>query len=134
MKSMLRTVLLLLACAAGAAEARQIELRDPAPQRIFDASGQPASSENLRQAAIRGAQSRGWRVLAVEGQRVSLEIVVRERHTLQVDVIVSDGEYRVVYRDSENMEYEEEDGERLIHPNFARWVAYLQQSINREVQ
>ncbi len=135
MKQLTTNVLLaILLLAATAAKARQTELVEPEPQRVYASSGVPASAENLRQAVIRGAQTRGWRVVKVDGSIITLEIVVRQKHTLLVDVLIDQGSYQVRYRDSDNLEYEQRDGARFIHPNVLRWMEYLQLSINSEIQ
>lgn len=127
-------IVLVLAISFEVANAGQVELIDVEPYFALDAEGQPAEVGNLRQAVTRGAQMRGWKVVSIADNVITLEILARKKYRLAVDVLIDVGQYRVVYKDSEAMNYEVRDDTSYIHDNYYRWVSFLQRSINREIR
>ncbi|MDR1888374.1 MAG: hypothetical protein LBQ81_03185 [Zoogloeaceae bacterium] len=55
-----------------------------------------------------------------------LNLNIRDKHLLTIDVNIKDNSVDVVYVDSENLNYEKlSDGQELIHPKYNDWVKIL---------
>ncbi|UPW19355.1 hypothetical protein M0C34_03500 [Agarivorans sp. TSD2052] len=87
------------------------------------------SADEARYAIVDAGLVRNW-VVAEEGEQLmKAEIHVR-KHYVAVDIKLHDGQYDILYRDSENMKYSE-DG--TIHRKYNGWVKNLNSDIQKEL-
>ena len=90
----------------------------------------PVSAEHVKLAIVQTAIRRGWTVRDVNAQQVQADILVRNTFYAAVDVDYSASGYRINYRDSRELNYQ--DGK--IHRNYNRWVNALDSDILRELK
>ena len=88
------------------------------------------SAEQVKQAIVQTAIRRGWSVRQVSAQMVQADILVRNTFYAAVTVDYSASGYRIGYRDSRELNYE--NGK--IHRNYNRWVNALDKDILRELK
>ncbi len=94
-----------------------------------DVDGGEYSMSQIENAIVAGIQDRGWRARRTDREgHVEARLSQRE-HVVEVDIFFDQREYRIEYRDSENMSYHED--RELIHRNYNNWVNNLGRSINR---
>ncbi|GLP97022.1 hypothetical protein [Paraferrimonas sedimenticola] len=73
---------------------------------------------------------RGWMVEPNGDGSFTAEIWVRSRHFVAVDIVVRDGVYDILYKDSENMNYNPDN--QKIHRKYNGWVRNLNKDIQSE--
>ena len=103
---------------------------------VITGSGKPVNNEALKRAIIDGgaAGARKWEVVpAADGRSLRGTYKVRT-HTVVVDIVPGPASYSVKYADSINMKYAVEDGSRVIHPFYNKWVDELIDSIRVELK
>lgn len=83
------------------------------------------SQVQLQQAIVSALEARHWQVQRVEPTQVLASIDVRQRHRAWVGIDYTPSGFRIRYRDSLGLDYE--DGE--IHRNYNRWVNNLRAEI-----
>lgn len=111
------------------AMARQDELLERPREEVTMVDGSKPTATIVRNAILRGASQRSWTVKAQKDGVITLEILVRGKHQVVVDVLYDAHSFQIKYVSSNNLNYEEEDGKRMIHPNYNNWVNNLAQSI-----
>ncbi|MDR3087761.1 MAG: hypothetical protein LBU45_07415 [Azoarcus sp.] len=112
----------------------------------------------VHDAILKGAQRNNWNVLSDSGGTLRLSLVVRNKHTIVVDVRILGNAVAVDYVSSVNMAYEKDaqqisvdvdadtcqitnscdkrvgEGEiEVIHPNYGRWVRNLLKAARKAV-
>lgn len=86
---------------------------------------------DVRLAILQGCAAKDWMASEVSPGIIEARLQVRGKHTVEVSIPYTDSGYAIRYKDSVNMEYKrKKNGTEVIHPNYARWVAYLEQAIN----
>ncbi len=93
------------------------------------------SNEKVVQGIVAAMISRDWTVSQNEydGKDVA-QIVVRNRHTLIVDIAYDTKSYDITYASSQNLKYVDNgDGTATIHGNANRWISNLHQDIAKQV-
>lgn len=88
------------------------------------------SMEDVRTAIMRAGASRGWRMNPQEEGHILATLEVRE-HMAQVDIHYDETSYDIVYRDSVNLKYDEEEG--TIHSNYNSWIDNLELDIHNNL-
>jgi hypothetical protein len=116
---------------------------------IADASGQPVRTEQVKKAIQDGANTRGWTLADEPSNKMLATLVVRNKHTIMVEITYSAQRYSLRYRDSVNMNYHSEAryDSRLpasrsgstprgpvIHPAYNTWVQELKTAIDVELR
>lgn len=86
--------------------------------------GQPASSDQIRRAFMAGGARRNWTFTDDGAGKLVGRLSVRT-HQISVDIPIADGKFSIRYKDSVNMKYGEEEGKKVIHPQYNNWVANL---------
>lgn len=126
MSSLIRTAVLglMLAFVAGCTSKPVM-----APKELL-VVGHSYSNEEIQQAILKAAAERGWTVRRATPGLVQADITVRNTFFAAVDIRYSLSNFRIDYRDSRNLDYN--DGK--IHRNYNRWVYNLDKSIMRELQ
>ena len=81
-----------------------------------------------------GLQDKGWNVEEWTDGGVTAKIVVRGKHTVIVSITYTTEQFNLYYIDSDNMLYKEkEDGTKVIHKNYNRWVEQLVSAIRNRL-
>jgi hypothetical protein len=137
---------LLLSCALFAQSA--LAQRMPVPivnyrNNPVDASRASVPAEKVKQAIRNAASVKGWKIDEEPGNKMVATLVVRNKHTVMVEIAYSETRYSLVYRDSINMKYDAQYLPRnagiyakprpSIHPFYNDWVAELKVAIGAEL-
>jgi len=84
----------------------------------------------VKQSILKNLVARKWTVQRISPNLIQAEITVRETFHVEIDIDYSATDYKIVYRDSRDMDYK--DGK--IHKNYIRWVRLLDKGILRELR
>jgi hypothetical protein len=116
---------------------------------VAAADGQPVRAEQVKKAIQEGANAKGWTLADESGNKMLATLVVRNKHTVMVEIAYSAQRYSLRYRDSVNMNYHSEGkyDSRLpaarsgytprgpvIHPAYNAWVQELNNAIGTALQ
>ena len=135
MKKIFKLVLLCaFAFASSAALASRIEpFRNPPETLIATASGKQLNKEQIKQTIMRAATAANWTATSSADGQVAATLIVRGKHTLNVEIPYTAEHYTVRYKDSVNLNYgTNEEGVTVIHPNANRWMEQLKEAIRVE--
>lgn len=95
---------------------------------------QTLSEKQMHDAIVKACVSNGWRASTTSPGNIEATIMVRNKHTVVVNIPYTPTSYSINYKASTNMEYKvKSDGSASIHPNYNNWVARLDQSIRSNV-
>ncbi|MDF0734040.1 hypothetical protein P0Y43_25490 [Pseudomonas entomophila] len=83
----------------------------------------------VQQAILKAIAERGWTARNVGPSLIQADITVRNTFFAAVDIHYSTSQFRIAYRDSRELGYE--DGK--IHRNYNRWVYNLDRAILRQL-
>jgi hypothetical protein len=109
--------------------AMPIPLKDPDP--IAVPSGY--SVEQVSKAIKLGVASRtGWTLTKTEPGQFEATLNVRQ-HMLKVNIPYSTSTVAIKYVDSQNLDYGERKGVKVIHPKWVNWTRNLATDIQREL-
>ncbi len=78
------------------------------------------------------AAKKGWRTKKIHKGLIEASINPRGKHLVIVDINYNSKGYKISYKDSKNMNYDPTTN--AIHPNYNKWVNYLQRNINYELE
>jgi hypothetical protein len=109
--------------------ATPIPLTDPQPISV------PAglTIEQVTKAIKVGVASRtGWAVTKEENGQIEATLNVRQ-HMLKVNIPYSTSSVAIRYVDSQNLDYGEKKGVKVIHPKWNNWTRNLMSDIQREL-
>ena len=121
---MIRTVLsgvFILAAAAAQARTEIVNINDAAIPLGLD-------MDTVTAAITTGVADRRWIPTVVGPGHVEATLLIRS-HTAVVDITFNESAYSITYKDSDNLDYK--DGR--IHRNYNRWVANLNQMLQRKL-
>lgn len=118
-------LILLLVCGQALAEGRAKPWHDPAAVPIITR----LSLEQIANAIRTGAKEREWTYANEKPGYVELSIAPRD-HLLKLALSYDSRQYRLSYLDSRNLNYSEENGQRLLHPSAPSWANNLISAIN----
>ena len=116
----IRTAMLAAACAALVGCAGTEPIRNVDNQRI----PRGWSMEELEHTIIEAGRPRGWIMKAAEPGHIVGIINVRD-HQAAVDVFYDTRRYSILYRESNNLDYEN----GRIHRNYNGWIMNLDRDI-----
>jgi hypothetical protein len=135
MKSKIVAVILIaLAFIAQSAYARTDPLVNHENLPVVTISGKALTAEQVKQAIMVAGAAKTW-TLSVQGDGSLLAILnMRNKHTVMVKIVYSAERYSITYLDSTNMNFGQDLGVTVIHPNYNRWVKNLIQEINNELR
>lgn len=100
---------------------------------VVTASGKAVTAERVRQAFVLGGMKRGWRFEDAGDGQLTGTLNVRGKHTVMVTVNYGPERYSILYKDSTNMKYDQDDGQAVIHPFYNKWVQNLMQDVGMEL-
>ena len=87
------------------------------------------ANKDIEAAIIRAGALTNWSVVPAGPGAMTGTLHVRGKHTAVVDIAYDQKEFRITYKDSDNLNYD--DGK--IHRSYNRWVATLEKNIRREL-
>jgi hypothetical protein len=129
-KVVLAVLLTLLAAPAFARSA--VPLVEFPDQALTAPPGKTLTDGDVREAIVRAAKSLDWK-LSPEGDRKFVAtLVVRNKHTIAVNVVYAAEKVSVTFQSSINMKYEVKDGVAMIHPYYNDWTRKLVDAIRFE--
>jgi hypothetical protein len=101
---------------------------------VVTAENKKLDSAQVLQAIKAAVISQNWTVSNVADGVVTATILVRQKHTVVVDIIYDADKYSIHYKDSVNMKYEKTSGgTENIHPFYNKWTAALSDAIRLEI-
>ena len=113
--------LLCLFAFAGAVQARQAVLVDPAPVSIPAGLTQEQVVKDIKRALM----GRGWEVTGEAPGHIDATIHLRE-HMAKIKVDYDTAKVQFAYVDSFNLDFKQKvDGPRYIHRNYLGWITFL---------
>lgn len=124
---------LLAGAVAGAHASAQTMLE---PERItvsVRGSGPTPDPAAMRRVIVEAGARHEWRVTQDVPGRLTLRVASGDL-SATVDVLYDGDSFQIQYRDSARMDYEREDGRRVIHPRYNKWVTELGNEIRREAR
>ncbi len=98
---------------------------------VSTASQKQAKAEEVRKAILSGCVARGWNAKEVSPGTIEATITVRGKHYVAVQIPYTPSTYSILYKASNNMEYDAAKG--TIHPNYNKWVNNLRASIDTQL-
>jgi hypothetical protein len=90
------------------------------------------STAEVKKSIMTAAVRKGWRVVKDSPSSLRFEYT-RGKHMAVIDVPYTAKSYGIKYVASDNLNYQEKDGKRVIHPTYNDWVNGLVQAINLEM-
>ena len=116
--SSLMLIAAVMLVTSSAAEARSAVLQDPPPV-VFGCQLPMKTVQNkLKQAFV----NRGWNAKWVGNGHLIGKIIVRNKHTLVVDVRYNTRQFDINFKNSDNLKYRVRDGVQYIHSNANKWM------------
>ena len=120
-------LLALVSCNASSMNRLQPVLNiDKTP--VVELGSQPATSLQIRNAIIIAGTSLGWDIVPTTSGHVVGTLNLRS-HQAVIDIIYSDKQYAITYKNSQNLRY---DGTK-IHRNYNGWIQNLNKAIKTEI-
>ncbi|MSR09722.1 MAG: hypothetical protein EXR82_09435 [Gammaproteobacteria bacterium] len=103
---------------------------------IITSSGKEPTLDAVAQAirAAGASQAYPWTPSGERPGMLQLTTLVRNKHTVVVNVTFDAKTYSIRYSSSINMNYQGKDGKGIIHPFYNKWVAQLKDSIDAELR
>ncbi len=84
-----------------------------------------ADADAVRAAILASAKEHSWVVKADAPGRLTLQLDVRGKHQVVVEIPYDARGFEIVYVSSTNMKYEKRGENEYIHPNYNRWIGYV---------
>ena len=107
---------------------RSAPVTDISNAPINTADGKAPSLSLISKEIIEAGTSLGWQMKKEKPGHIIATLFLRD-HMVKVDVIYTNTEYSITYKDSSNMGY---DGTN-IHSNYNSWIQNLSNNINTQV-
>jgi len=89
----------------------------------------PITTEQVRDAILAGCEERGWITTQKDGNTISARLLSKGKYEVYVDIIYDNTNYKIEYVKSVNLDATEDK----IHKAYAKWINFLQKSINAEL-
>lgn len=89
----------------------------------------PITTEQVRDAILAGCEERGWITTQKDGNTISARLLSKGKYEVYVDIIYDNTSYKIEYVKSVNLDATEDK----IHKAYAKWINFLQKSINAEL-
>ncbi len=85
----------------------------------------------VEKAITKGAIRKGWTTKKIKTGLLESKVNVRGKHFVMVNIAYNTKGYKIIYKDSQNMNYNPQDN--TIHPNYNKWIGNLERNINYEL-
>ncbi len=128
-KILVMSVLLMMTFAVGCRPGNPVTNLQSIP--VTTLTMKQASLEEVRKAIVTGGSVTSWQMRELSPGLLEASIVVRGKHNVVVEIPYSTQNYSIIYKSSNNMEYDAAKG--TIHPNYNKWVNTLRQNIDRQI-
>jgi hypothetical protein len=130
-KTQIRFLVGLLALIGMVSVARSAELV-LVPQAAW---GCELSDEKVVQGINAGLISRGWVITDRDAKGLIVaQIVVRNRHTLVIDIAYTNKTFDLTYKSSDSLNYKvKKDGTVEIHNNANRWMTNIRKDMSMQL-
>ncbi len=89
--------------------------------------------EQMKTAIKRGCENRQWEAKEIDANTIEATVTVRGKHRATVTIPYTNTHYEIKYKDSVGLRYRESGGEVQVHRAYNRWVNYLNESIQEEL-
>ena len=106
---------------------RQNQLNELIDLPVSGNTGKSLSAAQVKKGIIEGAAKRDWATRELSPGVITATLTVRA-HVATVEIPYSGSSFSIVYKDSENLDYDAKDG--TIHNQYNNWVNYLKHDIN----
>lgn len=148
MKKQLMVLVSLLSLLAYPAYAKNSPIVNFQDQAIARFDNQKLTKDEVGETIRRAANSLHWRVSPGDRpDQIIATLVVRGKHTAVVEITFSEEKYSIRYKSSINLDWNEAktiistshgqintDTVETIHPNYNKWVSYLNDEIANQLQ
>ncbi|WP_019556919.1 LptM family lipoprotein [Thiomicrorhabdus arctica] len=84
------------------------------------------NSDQVKQAIKRAGMGLGWIIKEVDASTLEGTLFLR-RHVARITIPYSSSQYSLLYKSSEQLDYDEE--EKTIHSNYNGWIMNLDRAI-----
>jgi hypothetical protein len=91
------------------------------------------SAEQVKQAIQVACLAKGWTVSPESDGKLLATLSVRNKHTIAVQIGYSADKFSLIYKNSSNMKFSQEQGQAMIHPFYNKWVQGLLDAIRLEL-
>jgi hypothetical protein len=125
-KSLIVLLSTLLFC--GAAHAL-VPMVDRAPIAVPEGTTPEVEAKAIRRALA----GRTWQVKAEQPGRIDATILVRNKHTANIEIDYDPAQIAIKYVSSTNLDYQVIDGTPMIHRFYPRWINYLMDDISKNL-
>ena len=106
---------------------RQNQLNELVDLPVNSNTGGSLSASQVKKAIVEGAAKRNWVTRELSSGVITATLTVRS-HVATVDIPYNGSNYSIVYKNSENLDYNADKG--TIHNQYNNWVNYLKHDIN----
>ncbi|WP_410498076.1 hypothetical protein [Chitinibacter sp. S2-10] len=111
--------------------ARQNPMLQPERVLFVADAKQALSKERVGAMIVQAANRFNWTVIGNDPGKITLKYDKGNgKHMVKISVDYDDKGFQIKYVDSFNMNYESNDGNPEIHPNYNRWIANLSKEIS----
>lgn len=100
---------------------------------VVTSSAKALSADQVKQAIMLVAAAKNWSIGFQSDGKLQATLVVRNKHTIVVEIAYSPEKYSLTYKDSINMKHGQLDGHAVIHPYYNKWVQELKDGIRAEL-
>ncbi len=135
MKSILASIALLLSLVVStpALARASVPIENLPNNPVAAASGKALTLDDVRRTIQTAAMLKNWS-LEERGPGAMLGTLnVRGKHTIMIDIAYTASSYSLNYNNSINMNYTQDGGMGIIHPNYNKWVQDLRKAIQIEL-
>ncbi|MSP98318.1 MAG: hypothetical protein EXR29_14110 [Betaproteobacteria bacterium] len=114
---------------------------------VAKSSDKPVAVDQVKGAIVAAGKSLQWDMAFAANSGLVGTLVVRNKHTISVDISVVPGMYSIKYRSSINMKYADAAtdltywnlyksaaGGPVIHPRYNQWVQALKSAMDAELR
>lgn len=140
----------ILGARPGLAQRLAVPIVDHPDVAVATGSGKRLQAEQVKAAILAAAKEKGWGLAFEPSGKVLATLVVRNKHTVMVEIAYSAEKYSLTYRDSINMKYSpgsdrtpydlsssmrgyRQPAGPVIHPFYNDWVRELKDAIRLEL-
>lgn len=105
------------------------ELFDPPPVAVPAGISEKELVKQIKKAFV----GRNWTIEQEEAGSIKGTLYLRT-HVARVAADYTEDQVTFTYLSSENLDYKERKGKRLIHKNYLAWIQYVRNDLNRNLQ
>ncbi|MEH6755429.1 MAG: hypothetical protein V7788_14845 [Alphaproteobacteria bacterium] len=87
---------------------------------------------DYEKAIVRAGTYRGWLAKPVAPGHLEAANVIRNKHTVVVDILFNTETFSIDYKSSQNLDWN--PATKTIHPNYNSWIELLEADIKAEIQ